>query len=668
MSLLWWNESIEKSLSSENQPLGNGFVRKIVNKTLSDMLLKYVQFNVCQMPERMCNPQRFPAGLPVTILRKDKTQLLDGLHLHSEKIDGLRHRFIALKLCSDLDLNSVAKSTINLSSEHKQQEQFISLTAPKKEYMTRQKREQVQKDKAFQDLVREARIQTGMKVTDFANEENEEKTDIITIVDESETSTTSVQVAPVKRQVKSVQYLVALLTRKNEFLVLNTNQNTCPDIEIKESLFPCVLDGELTLHMPTNRYHYLIFNITMSNGYHWKQFALQDRVDAYNELLNSDLIRVNDSSPFLIKPKQWNSWHQFNLVLERSQNGPYKSDGVVATLNRSPAVEFGTDYSTFKFKNEHTIDFRVEQDPNDSSMAVFLKSGFLDDNGRLKEANDLFVETRQSLATFFTDIHGERNNLEWKSGGIYETIFNPETGLYHACMLRDKDIPNNAAVIKATHANIVEGMNPEEIYQTWKAHQHLIRRNACSAPSLEKEEAILMYDRTHAPKGFLKSVIDQSNWSELCLPDCESVKKELQRFELSWKEVSASEKFKICENTSTSNTVQRNFTALKDVTGLKKLFKNKRGFKRALESKPKKSKKVKIEEVIVDEHEDDNDDDDEDDEEVEDVSNDEAKVHCINEQLMEDFEENVDDEEDEDFDEEEEEAETDDIVLPDTEE
>lgn len=526
---MWFDKKIEDCVVKidNDDTIAGGTVFKVVDQSLITLIEKYVQLDVCKM--RQHKPGRFPGSVPISAFKTEIYRLTEGKELHAEKIRGTRYKFIALKLVSSLDLfgnssssadsgilhtqhyntknsHNTVYSDINIVTDSEVIDKYlpdtniVPLIGNKKKYKKRTKLI-VRGDEGDDDDADADNLEDEDKNDDNDDNDNEEgPSQSDTKIDDSKEEDVTMNTTNTNdnndsvRKIVTIQYLNAFMNRKNDIFIL-------PHVMIQEAVYPCVLDGELALHIPTQKYHYLVFGISLSNGFLYTDFSYQDRVYAYYKLIETS-IRYNDTidplgSGCIFIPKPQFPWYQFDKVYARMKSGNYSCDGIVATINQARSVEYGTDTNSYKIKlkDEHTSDLIVKQSESNPHMVELLQLGYLTNKTendiskydkrytqtlkqqpkKLCESDKLYSCCTQLISETFRIKNDEElkhmieNSNEW-SNYLYECLWNPETKKFIVVSEKrtDKAHPNNARTIEYIKKNIEECMTPDDVLEMWK--------------------------------------------------------------------------------------------------------------------------------------------------------------------------------------------------------
>jgi hypothetical protein len=618
--VIWFNSKLDDCM--EQVPFGDGIACKIINPELRSLVERYVQVNLVEMKNP--RPRRFPGALPTTIFRTQLPSLTNGKELWAEKTAGIRYRFLALKLCSDVSFSS--STCLALPTQPQQQlldpcppttipsltelseraalaaipvpEETVSLIGNKKKYKKKAKtlvtvlededeeeEDEKKNDKKYeaqdtsesivaslklkQAEMETAKIAKQKKKKEEEEEEENESDDASGSSSSSEdeksgpslfqefvnTGVRSKSSATVnslvfdkkagyqskapRKTIKEIQYLNALMDRSGEIYAL-------PNVLLPESIYPALLDGEMAKHKPSGKWHFLVFNLSVSNGYAYRGWNYHTRMIEYCkfcQLFQNEFQEGGKTPPISeFLPKIQYFWCDYDKAFYNYKFGPYDCDGTLGTRN-AKAKEHGTDWDTFKVKamNENTIEL-VPEEQQDSSMFYLLAGGYLNAKGDLVDSDNLYPaqSDQDDLYHFFSNNDlftpewiENRNN--WK-GKVFESLWNERTNQYTAIRERpDKRHPNNAHVIKQTKTNIREGVTPEEVFalwQQWKASDRL-EKEKVHALARESNRMMEVHHTTTHELDFLKSMQSESNWKPSLIPVSE-MSQYITSMKLSW--------------------------------------------------------------------------------------------------------------------------------------
>jgi hypothetical protein len=558
--LLWWNSKLDDCV--ENVAFGDGIAYKIVNAELRALIERYVQIDMVGM--KNARPRRFPGGLPVAIFRAQLPLLTQGLHLWAPKTKGTRYRFLALKLCSDVSFiddtctgmnhsNAVVVPTPSIVHQEiaalPAPDQTIPLIGTKKKYKKKKKNAATMLDEEDEKLspldaitrkelveTLEAKLEMEKKNAAAATlaaleevsseEESDSDEDEEEMKEVSDTRVTTATVATLQpaaqRTIKAVQYLHALMDRSGEIFAL-------PNFMLPESIYPALLDGELARHKQTGLHHFLVFNISVSNGYPWCNWRYQERVKEYTQFCtlftNNEAVTQNAPIAKIVAKPQY-QWYAYDRVFYESRFGEYECDGTTATRNKTKAIEHGTDWNSFKIKplKEQTTDLVAGiMDTSIGADKLFLLGGgYLNKQSQLMDVDTLYPECEQSIYRFFRNrikfpVEWIQNSSNW-NGKVFESLFNEKSNDYEAIDIRaDKQHPNNARVIQFTKQNIREGVTPEEVYELWKKWQQGEQHEKIKTLQLAQQSNRMMekhHMKTHEDD-FMKTMFAESNLSQM---------------------------------------------------------------------------------------------------------------------------------------------------------
>jgi hypothetical protein len=574
--ILWFSKKLDDCVVAEEK--GDYQVKKVIDVELKALIKNYLQQTVCKMP---IGKDFFPGSQPCSLMQEEMDQIFEEDVLFTEKTDGERCKFIALKLYSDV---SFVPEPIDPAEEARKlaeklnpimpelRDQLISLVGNQKKYKTKSKRLQEEKERMAAEkqrmlqkqlmgynleedgvvipatTVEEIPVETKDAADEDAEgdaeaEEDDEEaggTDLpFTTVLSNGRQTQRDEVQPVKK-IKSVQECIALVGRSCDIYILN-------GVGVKECLFPLVMDGELTLHEPSQKHHFLIFGVDRVNGFPTQDGSEEDRVQLYHDVnqpkfLSIDTLRKPCFERFVSKPKFPPS--RFDLVWKRYISGEYKIDGLIMDRNWK-SVLFGTNRHCKKIKKagKNSFDLRPRELPSEPGMLVLLMLGYMDRvtrKLRIPEHKETkkpmeFIESKQSIVDTFRGAVP----ADW-NGKVYEFELDDKTGMYYALKSREteKDVPNTAFTIQQTKRNIRENITPELIHKLWLERQEkkrLERRNQAppTKDSIAERTAQLVHHNMALPKNFLKTVMTNSNWRPEIIPTKE-LANEIENLNFSW--------------------------------------------------------------------------------------------------------------------------------------
>ena len=557
--LLWWNSKLDDCV--ESVPFGDGMAYKIVNAELRALIERYVQIDMVGM--KNARPRRFPGGLPVAIFRAQLPLLTQGLHLWAPKTKGTRYRFLALKLCSDVSfiddtctgMNHSAVATAAVATVVPSAiaslavpDETIPLIGTKKKYKKKKKNTATVLDEEDENIspldaitrkelikTLEAKLETEKKnaaaLLALAEASSEEESDSDDDDEEEMKEVSDIRVGTVavpvqqpiaQRTIKAVQYLHALMDRSGEIFAL-------PNFMLPEAIYPALLDGELARHKRTGLHHYLVFNISVSNGYPLCNWRYQERVKEYTQFCtlftNNEAVTQNAPIAKIVAKPQY-QWYAYDRVFYESRFGEYECDGTTATRNKTKAIEHGTDWNSFKIKplKEQTTDLVAGiMDTSVGTDKLFLLGGgYLNKQSQLMDVDTLYPECEQGIYRFFRNrtkfpVEWIQNSANW-NGKVFESLYNEKSNDYEAIDVRaDKQHPNNARVIQFTKQNIREGVTPEEVYELWKKWQQGEQQEKIKTHQLAQQSNRMMekhHMKTHEDD-FMKTMFAESNLSQM---------------------------------------------------------------------------------------------------------------------------------------------------------
>ncbi len=643
------DECVEKVVPGDDG-IGDSIVYKVVNHDLVNLVIKYLQTNVCKT--HGYRPGRFPGSVPISAFKAQLPQLCDGKELHTEKIRGTRYKFVGLKLVSTspgtfggkscmepihvvpklsiIDVPDVYYSNRDESEdqsielkilESNQQQNFentIDIIGKKKKYNKSKTKKSNDEDEDDEDEESD-----DEECDDDDDEKQQEPICEVSKhhnVDNQDIKNQNIPHEP--KKIYAIQYLNAFINRANEIFIL-------PDVQLSESIYPCVLDGELIRHIPSQKHHYLIFNISMTNGYLYTNFSYQDRVYAYHQLVKNNISYNCDNDTrvctFLAKPQF--PWHQFDQVYKRIYNGEYDCDGMVSTFNKAQSIEMGTDMYSYKIKNlnEHTSDIILKLSETNANQVDFFVLGYVGVVGQfartnkgtrsinLHEADKLFLLTSQTMYETFPRelVQTAINDPTTWSGYLFECLWDKNSDKFKVVLTntirkrRDKLHPNNARTVELIKSNIKECITPDDVLGIWKQWKLNSRDNYHNPNQFNDNSMMTSHYCNKHLHDFKTLVWDKSNWRPEKIPNNYLVHMMSSIEKLSWSKFgqstqsSQSTTNNTTSSTSTLNTHQSNNIGLSKkqihdllfVQGLKPVVKGSRKYKS--KSLPKKTRKRK---------------------------------------------------------------------------
>lgn len=243
-----------------------------------------------------------------------------------------------------------------------------------------------------------------------------------------------------------------------------------------------VFDGELVWERKGDSLSllYMAFDIIMIKGESCMSMKFSDRVNKFHNLianLNSDdsleqmeqkiidektIAFVNNMNNMRILPKKFVSMSHIQTIWEDRQRLNHKNDGIIFTKNASE-IKIGTDYESFKWKPENTVDVFFDFGTREISVR----------NGKKFEAFDTAHVQSTQLKVHFC----ENKLIQCLS----ETIANSKVKkmviecsckidsqsntvmLFPVKNRSDRETPNDKHTIESTIKNIQESVDIQDI-------------------------------------------------------------------------------------------------------------------------------------------------------------------------------------------------------------
>jgi len=242
---------------------------------------------------------------------------------------------------------------------------------------------------------------------------------------------------------RAILLLINIDNKPMCFIINRNNELYFMDLSFKKEVFEgSIFDGEI-IKTKSGTFNYLIHDCFCYNGISFLKETHNLRYACIIDLIVKRYIN-KEKNPFNIKTKLFYVYGpELNVTWEHIQKTTEnKIDGLIFTKIDHPVV-FGRDYSLFKWKEEHTLDFIVKSENKKISLYFQKKQEILIYKTLTKE-NEKLVKSFLS-----------KENL--KQGCVVEFKF--EDFLFVPYRLRtDKNKANGEITIKNTMINIEEAI------------------------------------------------------------------------------------------------------------------------------------------------------------------------------------------------------------------
>jgi len=542
-SLLWFSHLIDDCV--EPVSFAGGTAYKVVHPELRSLIERFVQVDACHMPLHT-KPRTFPGATPTNLSRRHLHTLEQGLQMWAPEMRGQRYRLVALKLCSDTSFMAVpAAATSSFSSQTEQEAALASIALPDKPIsLIANKKTYRKRKKTYVTMLEEDENQN--EGGDDEEEEEGGGTADESEADEDEPEAPDGLEVKInlpkeckEKSIKAVQYLIGLMDRTNEIYIL-------PELQLPESVYPALLDGQLVKRRDSKQFDFIVFNITLSNHKRYTRWAYHDRVGEMKKFIKLfEFVDTVDACINKIVPKNVRYWHDYNLVHAEYRHGEYECTGVIATLDQAKATEFAAekhlnDRNSYRAAalNEHVIRLLVKRPAERPLHIALLKLGYLSPVSQMCDAGSLYVEAELAIEFVFQTFSREfiEYPTNWENQ-VFDFRLQIDDGnnLYVALRRSMIQTPDNAEVIANTKQSIQEALTPDVVLQLWRnwKENFSLQRTQNERLCADRNRMMEIHRTNTQPQALMQMIEDKSNWTQEHLPAGE-IQTLIASLKLSW--------------------------------------------------------------------------------------------------------------------------------------
>jgi hypothetical protein len=221
------------------------------------------------------------------------------------------------------------------------------------------------------------------------------------------------------------------------------------DIKGDDTLYNDTLfDGELVYS--NGIYSFIVYDSVSLCGNKINKNNFESRLAEIDCCIRT-LIKPNDTNSINIETKTFYRYTDFSSFLTH-YNNEKNTDGIIFMPNKLPVLT-GTQFSMFKWKPEHTVDFLIRFKENKDLSAFVYNKGEL-----VHFANIIYeqVEGEKFIDKFYT-LKNVKNEC------ILECLYNKNLQNFTPLLVRtDKNYPNSLRTVERTLFNAQEDIQIEE--------------------------------------------------------------------------------------------------------------------------------------------------------------------------------------------------------------
>jgi hypothetical protein len=226
-------------------------------------------------------------------------------------------------------------------------------------------------------------------------------------------------------------------------------------VTVDDNLYHNTLfDGELIEE--NGSFKFVIYDAVCLCGNHIGKNPFESRLAEIDYCVTT-LIKPFENT-ISIETKPFYKKSDFNTFLEQQYNVESKIDGIIFMPNKIPVLT-GTQFSMFKWKTNHTVDFLIKQNGEDLEAYVYNKNE-LTKFANVKHDTDegkIFIEKFYSL------------NPNMEETCILECLFVKEKQNFTPLLIRtDKNYPNSLRTVERTLYNADENVILDEFIELFK--------------------------------------------------------------------------------------------------------------------------------------------------------------------------------------------------------
>jgi len=248
---------------------------------------------------------------------------------------------------------------------------------------------------------------------------------------------------------RAVLLLININNKPMCFIINRNNELYFMDLSFKKEVFEgSIFDGEL-IKTNNGSWNYLIHDCMIYNGRSFIETTHEQRYACIIDLIlkryqnkETDCVNIKTKLFYRFGPELTKTWEHIQKTTEN------KIDGLIFTPINKP-VKLGRDYSLFKWKELHTIDFSVKK--NGKKLELIY------DKNKVFKSFGAGNINYKNISKFLKE-----NGIE---EGIIEFKYLPDEELFTPYRLRkDKDHPNSEITLLNTIKNIDENIKISDFY------------------------------------------------------------------------------------------------------------------------------------------------------------------------------------------------------------
>jgi hypothetical protein len=195
--------------------------------------------------------------------------------------------------------------------------------------------------------------------------------------------------------------------------------------------------------------------------------------DRYDAIITALSLWSKEGSDFEICAKKFYMFKDVTASL--INNSDHEIDGLIFTPVRKE-IGTGTQYTLFKWKDNHTFDFMISEENNEYILSVIFKQSLFK-YASVKKRNQKFNALLKERCA------------NYKNGDIIEFSYNSSDNSFEPLFIRkDKTHPNNKTTADKTRFNISENITLDEIIQLLKENENEIFEEDSMTDFIEFDE------------------------------------------------------------------------------------------------------------------------------------------------------------------------------------
>lgn len=227
------------------------------------------------------------------------------------------------------------------------------------------------------------------------------------------------------------------------------------DIKVNEEVYRGTLfDGEIVKDDKDN-YTYIVYDTVCLCGNKTNKNYYESRlaeIDCCIKTMIEPIVNV-----IKVVPKTFYKFKDFDKFLTYEYDKITNKDGIIFMPNKLPVMT-GTQFSMFKWKEKHTVDFLIKYNTEETKNLV----AFVYDKKTLIKFANIKHDTPEGRLFIdkFKLLHSDSKET---NETILECLFNKETQNFTPLLIRtDKNYPNSLRTVERTLFNAHENITLEE--------------------------------------------------------------------------------------------------------------------------------------------------------------------------------------------------------------